>query len=318
MPAKVPKRPKRSGASKAASRTVFQEPPRGKPEVSVIIPVADGDLEWLSLALDLTIAPPSWEILFCGPEPLTRLEQQSLAYLRHYTDVRWIPSDRSRAGKLNLGAERADGKALWFVHADSRVDHHCFAALEAALPAMADTVVFFRLAFLGDGPPLTKINQFGAWFRSEILRIPFGDQGLCLPKALWRQLGGFPEDVPYGEDHLLVWRAHQAGAAVRPLAAKLYSSARKYRDQGWRETTARHLAITYRQALPELSKLLRKLLRQLVKGRLAEWRRRLGLTQPTASTPQPPRLGASAAHSPRPEPSTDPQPPPPAKGRDSR
>lgn len=246
----------------AKERGIFQEPHRGKPPVSVVIPVADGDKEWLALALDLTIVPEGWEILFCGPEPVTRLEQQSLAYLRHFTDVRWIPSARSRAGKLNLGAARANGKVLWFVHADSRLDHHCFAAIERALPGIPHRLLFFRLAFLGDGPGLTKINQFGAWFRSEILRIPFGDQGLCFEKALWQKLGGFPEDVPYGEDHLLVWRAHQAGVTVMPLGARLHSSARKYRDQGWRHTTARHLEITYRQALPELLSLWRKVRRR--------------------------------------------------------
>lgn len=262
MSAKRRGKPKPNRSPHANSGSVFHEPPRGEPAVSVIVPVADGDKEWLSLALDLTIVPAGWEILFCGPEPITRLEQQTLSYLRHYADVRWIPSDRSRAGKLNLGGERASGQVLWFVHADSRVDHRCFAAIEQQLPAMADTLLFFRLAFLNDGPALMGVNQFGAWFRSEVLRLPFGDQGFCLGKALWQRLGGFPEDVPYGEDHLFVWRAHQAGIAVRPLAAKLLSSARKYRDQGWRQTTGRHLAITYRQALPELKLLVAQTLRR--------------------------------------------------------
>lgn len=283
---------KPSRSTHARSGSVFHEPPRGDPAVSIIVPVADGDKEWLSLALDLTIVPADWEILFCGPEPVTRLEQQALSYLRRYADVRWIPSDRSRAGKLNLGGERAGGKVLWFVHADSRVDHRCFAAIEQRLPVMANTLLFFRLAFLKDGPNLTRINQFGAWFRSEILRLPFGDQGLCLDRSLWLKLGGFPENVPYGEDHLFVWRAHQAGIAVRPLAAKLYSSARKYRDQGWRQTTGRHLAITYHQALPELRLLVATTWRRW-RGQLLGFGPKPGQVGESASEPL--RAGASAA-----------------------
>lgn len=274
-------------------------PPSKPMPVSIVIPVAEGDKEWLALALDLTIVPPEWEILFCGPEPESRIERQTLAYLRNFAEVRWLPSALSRAGKLNFGGAQARGRVIWFVHADSRVDHRCLAAIEASRERIADSLLFFRLAFLRDGPRLTGINQFGAWFRSEILRIPFGDQGFCLEKSLWQKLGGFPEDVPYGEDHLFVWRAHHEGVAVRALPARLRSSARKYRDKGWRATTASHLAITYNQALPQLKALLAL--------RWASWRRRLwptpasrqGATTGLAPTSAPPSAPPSAADQPR-------------------
>lgn len=229
---------------------------RGRIEVSIVIPVANGDKEWLALAQDLTIVPKNWEIVFCGEEPAGRTERQVLDYLRRYVAVHWQHSSRSRAAKLNEGAAAAQGQVLWFVHADSRVDHRCLAAIEQQLPQIAGKMLFFRLAFLNDGPALTRINQFGAWFRSEILKIPFGDQGLCLQKSLWQSLRGFPENVPHGEDHLFVWRAHHGGVALRALPATLYSSARKYRDRGWRHTTGSHLKITYQQALPQLKTLL--------------------------------------------------------------
>ena len=70
-------------------------------------------------------------------------------------------------------------------------------------------------------------------------------------------LGGFPEDAPYGEDHLLAWRAHQQGVPLRCTGARLRTSARKYGERGWLRTTARHVYLTYRQALPEAARLWR-------------------------------------------------------------
>ncbi|RPJ70307.1 MAG: DUF2064 domain-containing protein, partial [Alphaproteobacteria bacterium] len=65
-------------------------------------------------------------------------------------------------------------------------------------------------------------------------------------------LGMFDENAKYGEDHLLVWRAHQRGIEVLPAFAELFTSARKYRNSGWVTTTSRHIFLTYKQALPQL------------------------------------------------------------------
>ena len=116
---------------------------------------------------------------------------------------------------------------------------------------------YFDLAFSGDGPPLMRLNERGVWVRSHLLGMPFGDQGFCLRRDVFFGLGGFPEDVPYGEDHLLVWRARQAGVPLRCAPATLLTSARKYGERGWLRTTARHVYLTYRQALPEAARLWR-------------------------------------------------------------
>ncbi|HZF97242.1 MAG TPA: glycosyl transferase family 2, partial [Pseudoxanthomonas sp.] len=92
------------------------------------------------------------------------------------------------------------------------------------------------------------LNALGAWFRSRCLGLPFGDQGLALPRALFERLGGFDESLRGGEDHDLVWRARRAGVPLQPARAPLYTSARKYAQRGWGATTAFHLRETWRQA----------------------------------------------------------------------
>jgi hypothetical protein len=114
---------------------------------------------------------------------------------------------------------------------------------------------YFDLAFLGDGPRRCKLNALGARFRSRVLGMPFGDQGLCVRRDLFEALGGYDEAARYGEDHLLVWAARRAGVRLHPVGQRLRTSARKYGRQGWARTTARHLVLTLRQALPQALRL---------------------------------------------------------------
>src|SRR5690606_9384341 len=97
----------------------------------------------------------------------------------------------------------------------------------------------------------------GVVFRSRVLGLPFGDQGLCLRREVFFELGGFNEDARYGEDHLLVWKAHQQDVPILPVKAKLQTSARRYRSEGWLPPTAKHVALTAVQATPEIFRILR-------------------------------------------------------------
>jgi hypothetical protein len=160
----------------------------------------------------------------------------------------------TRAEALNAGAAAARGAVLWFLHADTRLPEGAVEALGAAIRREPRALLFFDLAF--DGPAVMALNATGARFRSRLLRLPFGDQALCLDAGLFRQLGGYPA-VPRGEDHLLVWRAHRAGVPVRPVGASVTTSSRRYRARGWARTTALHLALTLRQAAPEVLAWLR-------------------------------------------------------------
>ncbi len=170
--------------------------------------------------------------------------------------VRVIKSRQGRALQQNAGAKAASREFLWFLHADSRLSERVIAALEAAIKASPKALHYYHLKFLRDGPAGMAINEWGAWFRSEILKIPFGDQGFCLRKDIFHQIGGFAEDAPYGEDHLLVWHARQAGIKLRCTGAALPTSARKYAAHGWLALTVKYQWRWIRQALPEAYKLL--------------------------------------------------------------
>lgn len=165
-------------------------------------------------------------------------------------DPRWfaLHSVRGRALQQNAGAHWSTRDWLWFVHADSELDAAVAPALQRCIARAEPALGYFDLRYLRDGPAFMPLNALGARLRSRWFGLPFGDQGLLLPRALFLRLGGFDPALACGEDHDLVWRARRAGVPLRALGASLYTSARKYAERGWWRTTAWHLRETWRQA----------------------------------------------------------------------
>ncbi len=225
--------------------------------LSVIVPVGPGDDAWRFLLPSLARLAKAAEVCFVGAEPAP--DELHALVARHgvQAETRWVVSLPGRAGQMNHGARCSKGEFLWFLHADSRFSDLAFARLSDALIAKPQALHYFDLSFDRKVIERVALNEWGARFRSRVLRLPFGDQGFCLRRELFESLGQFDESVPYGEDHLLVWNCHRLGAEVSPVRAALLTSPRKYRQQGWLRTTILHGWRTWRQAFPQLWLLMR-------------------------------------------------------------
>jgi hypothetical protein len=221
--------------------------------LSLIVPIGPGERAWQGMLPVLARLPHTVEILFVATSSMDRAEAESLADHSLSQRVRWEVVAPGRAQQLNHGASIANQPYLWFLHADSRLTYRNWAGLVDSVAGHPDALHYFDLKFY-DGPLLTAFNSFGVWLRSHLFKLPFGDQGFCISRRIFSELGGFATDVPYGEDHLLVWRALQCGIPVKCCGETLATSARKYRKNGWMQTTALHNYLTLRQALPQLGK----------------------------------------------------------------
>ena len=71
-----------------------------------------------------------------------------------------------------------------------------------------------------------------------MLALPYGDQGLLIARALYDEVGGFAA-IPLMEDVDLVRRLGRRRLA--PIAVPLYSSARRYLDEGYIRRPLRNL-----------------------------------------------------------------------------
>ncbi|WP_170544982.1 TIGR04283 family arsenosugar biosynthesis glycosyltransferase [Ruegeria arenilitoris] len=139
----------------------------------------------------------------------------------------------SRGGQLRRGCAEAKGEWLLVLHADTvlqdgwskEVGEHLASGKPAA----------FRLAFAakGFGP-----GWVAGWanLRSRVFGLPYGDQGLLVPRSLYEKAGGFP-DQPLMEDVALV----RALPHVTLLNSRAVTSAERYARVGWLRRGARNL-----------------------------------------------------------------------------
>jgi GT2 family glycosyltransferase len=210
--------------------------------LAIIIPVGPDETAWQGLLPDLEQV--------CALEIAIVLSSERPSEPVALTDDRLLltVSRTGRAHQQNVGATATTAPWLWFLHADSRFTSETLPRLYEFIARDETAVGYFDLKFQEDGPRWTQLNAIGAQLRSRWLGLPFGDQGLLLPRRLFDTLGGFDESVSSGEDHALVWRAKRAGIPVRSVGAPLLTSARKYAQHGWWRTTARHLRLTCKQA----------------------------------------------------------------------
>ncbi len=214
------------------------------PRLSIVVPIGPGESAWRALLGDLQGVPVDVELLLVGVDAAPP-ELDALAGVLAGR-LRWLQASKGRASQQNAGAAAARGNWLCFLHADSRLEAAAVRAL-AAVAQRAAALYHFDLGFF-DGPALLRLNALGANLRSRLFGLPFGDQGLCLPRADFQRLGGFDERLPRAEDHALVWAAHRAKLPVRRLGARLRTSGRRYAEAGWLRTTLRFLALSWTQA----------------------------------------------------------------------
>lgn len=152
-----------------------------------------------------------------------------------------VAAPRGRGTQLAAGAAAARGAWLLFLHADSRPDAAAFAALRAHIgdPARAHRAAYFRFALDDPSPAARRLERAVAW-RCRWLALPYGDQGLLIPRALYDAVGGF-RPLPLMEDVDLVRRLGRARLVA--LDAALPTSAARFRRDGWRRRSARNLGL---------------------------------------------------------------------------
>lgn len=160
-----------------------------------------------------------------------------------------IPAPTGRGSQLAAGARHARMPWLLFLHADTaleygwereasdfmrRVDHS---------PGSLRAACFrFSLDDVGLAP---RVLEGVVQLRSTLLSLPYGDQGLLIPRRLYDEVGGFRE-LPIMEDIDIVGRIGRRRLAT--LRSRALTSAFRYRSDGYFGRIARNqtcLALYY-------------------------------------------------------------------------
>ncbi len=146
----------------------------------------------------------------------------------------WVTGPASRGGQLARGCDAAKGDWLLVLHADTQL-----------APGWSDIAVahlasgkagYFKLAFDARGIAPRLVAGW-ANLRSRVFGLPYGDQGMLLPRALYEEVGGYA-DQPLMEDVAL---ARALKDRLVSLGAVAVTSADKYQRAGWLRRGRRNL-----------------------------------------------------------------------------
>ncbi len=138
---------------------------------------------------------------------------------------------RGRARQMNIGAMRASGSVLLFLHADTQLPNGAMKFVRAAVAAGRGWGRF-DVAIQGRSRLFPLIAALMNW-RSRVTGIATGDQAIFVRRDLFNSLGGFP-DQPLMEDIELCKRLRRQGPPAC-LPQRVLTSGRRWESRGaWR------------------------------------------------------------------------------------
>jgi rSAM/selenodomain-associated transferase 2 len=165
--------------------------------------------------------------------------------------ARVLHSPPGRGRQLALGARQVSGPWLLLLHADVRLPAGWAERLAAVLASDRSRAQawYFQLAIAARSPAL-RLVEGAVRLRSRWRQQPYGDQGLLLPLALNRAVGGI-RPLPLMEDLDLVLRLSRR-ARLCSLGLALRVDGRRWLRQGvWRTSWSNlQLRRAWRRGVP--------------------------------------------------------------------
>ncbi len=175
-------------------------------------------------------------------EPFPPAPQPLPAIAASRPDVVWVNGPGGRGVQLNTGAARAEGRWLWFVHADSTLPAGFLASFRALDAGAGGGVVGGSFRFALDSTAWqARLWERGVALRVALFGLPYGDQGLFVRRAVFERMGGF-RPIPLMEDVEFVGRLKREGR-IQHLKNEMVTSARRWERDGWWRRTRGNLGL---------------------------------------------------------------------------
>jgi rSAM/selenodomain-associated transferase 2 len=217
--------------------------------VSVVIPVYN-EAQALPQTLDLLSRQEGFFeaiVVDGGSQDRTRAIAKSFGFSDEAQDVvgpnpsrRLLTALKGRASQMNAGAKAANGEWLLFLHADTILPQGAIRRLNEMQPDQAIQAGGFLHQFSGNDWRLSLISFLNN-FRCRRSRIIYGDQALFVRRALFEQIGCFPEQ-PFLEDVAFCERLVKVTTPLL-LSPPVITDARKFVKMGIWYSFARVLLI---------------------------------------------------------------------------
>jgi rSAM/selenodomain-associated transferase 2 len=209
--------------------------------ISVIIPTLDAEAA-LAQAL-AALVPAALDGLVREAIVVDGGSRDRTAEIADEAGATFVTRGGGRGCQLAAGAAQARFPWLLFLHADTALDpgweREAVAFMEAVdTGRRPPAAAAFRFALDDRGLRPRLLERLVA-LRCALLRLPYGDQGLLMPKSLYTEVGGYPA-YPLMEDVGLVLRLGRRRISL--LRTRAVTSAERYRRDGYVRRSLRNLA----------------------------------------------------------------------------
>lgn len=150
---------------------------------------------------------------------------------------------QGRGHQMNVGAARASGDILVFLHADTTLPMHALLQIRETLQNKQIVGGGFTLHIQSPRLILRIVAAFST-IRSRITRAPYGDQVIFLRKSYFETIGGYQE-IPLMEDVELMRRIRKKRGRIIILQTPVVTSARRWDQEGIYYATLRDNIIIF-------------------------------------------------------------------------
>ena len=151
-----------------------------------------------------------------------------------------LETSPGRAQQMNAGAEAAQGGILLFLHSDTHLASGFAEHVREILKQPGVAAGAFQLSIDGKDFGL-RIIEWLVNFRSRVMQMPYGDQGIFVTANMFFSVGAFPPQ-PIMEDFELMRRLKKRGK-VKILPLHATTSARRWERLGILKTTVMNQVI---------------------------------------------------------------------------
>ncbi|SCY66139.1 transferase 2, rSAM/selenodomain-associated [Nitrosospira sp. Nl5] len=211
---------------------------------SVIIPCYHDEARLANLLDQLRNLPlrPAEVVVVDGAD------NQACRDICHRHSARWLAGEPCRGRQLLAGAALAQGDALWFLHADSRLPPDPITAMRLAIERGA-VGGYFRFCFDAPRAWPALLLESAIALRCRF-GVPYGDQGLFMTHQAYVAAGGH-SPLSLFEEVSLVRGLRRQGRFLALHEPLFVDPRRWHRDGWWRRTWInRNLALAFARGVP--------------------------------------------------------------------
>jgi uncharacterized protein len=141
-----------------------------------------------------------------------------------------LTAPRGRALQMNVGAAKACGDILLFLHADTLLPPKALPKIIKALSNSNFIGGAFDLKIQNHRWIFRAIGRAASW-KHRLTRVPYGDQAIFMLRRYFENIGGYA-DIPLMEDVELMKRLKRQGRRIIILPEAVTTSSRKWDTDG--------------------------------------------------------------------------------------